>query len=116
MIHYSLPKKDSDRERKGFSADDISLPSQAMNAAEITLVSRYPETGFALNTQSEMIVRVLKGSVVFHCEGEEVELPEGSTVLVQIDKKYYWTPREPVTLYIVSSPPWTLEQSRSVPE
>lgn len=116
MIHYSPPNKDEDRNREGFSAIDISLPTNAMNVAEITLTSRYPEMGFALNQQSEMFVRILKGCTTFHCEGEEVELPEGSTVLVQTGKKYCWIPRESVTLYVVSSPPWTQEQHRSVSE
>ena len=115
MIHYSHQNKDTDREREGFSAIDISLPTEAMNVAEITLTGRYPETGFALNRESEMIVRILKGSVTFCCEGEEVELPEGSTVLVQTGKKYYWLPTEAVTLYVVSSPPWTPAQHQSIP-
>lgn len=116
MIYYSHPNKDTDRERKGFSAIDISLPTEAMNVAEIILTGRYPETGFALNRESEMIVRILKGSVTFRCEGEEVELPEGSTVLVQTGRKYCWIPQESVTLYAVSSPPWTPEQHQSIPE
>jgi mannose-6-phosphate isomerase-like protein (cupin superfamily) len=116
MIHYSLPSKDSDRNRQDFSAVDLPLPSAAMNAAEITLTGRYPETGFALNKKSEMIVRILEGSTIFHSEGEEIELPEGATVLVQTGKKYCWIPKGSVTLYAVSSPPWTPEQHESLPE
>ena len=74
MINYSLPSQDTDRERQGFSAIDITLPLVAANVAEINLTSRYPATGFALNKQSEMIVRVLGGSTIFHCENEEVFL------------------------------------------
>ena len=116
MIHHSLPNQDSDRERQGFSATDISLPTTAANVAEISLTSRYPESGFALNKQSEMIVRILDGSTIFHCEGEEVLLPQGTTVLVQTNKRYCWIPQGSVRLYVVSTPPWTSEQHESLPE
>lgn len=116
MIHYALPSREATRNRERFSARDIALPTSKANVAEITLSGRYPEAGFALNSESEMLVRILKGATVFHCEGEEVELPMGSTVLVETNKKYYWNPQEQVTLYVVSTPPWTVEQHRSIPE
>ncbi len=119
MIHYSLPNKDgsnkdNNRERKGFSAIDISLPTTAANVAEISLTGRYPEAGFALNKQSEMIVRILEGSTVFQCEDEEVFLPTGSTILVETNKAYCWIPEEFVKLYVVSTPPWTPEQHQNI--
>ncbi len=116
MIHYQIPSVESTRELQGFSAFDISLPATDMNIAEICLTNRYPERGTAINKQSEMIVRVLKGEVTFHCEGEEVLLPQDSTVLVQINKPYYWIPQGFVKILVVSSPPWTPEQHENVSE
>src|SRR5262245_50846376 len=77
VIYYSPATQDLNRERPGFSAKDISFPTDAMNVAEVTLTARYPEKGFALNQRSEMVVRIVKGDTTFHCEGEEVELHEG---------------------------------------
>lgn len=115
MLHYSLPNEDASRDSAGFSAVDISLPSEAANVAEITLTSRYPETGLTLNTESEMIVRVLEGETVFSCDREEISLPAGSTILVQTNRPYCWIPRGSVRLYVVSTPPWTAQQQRSIP-
>lgn len=116
MIHVHIPNNDNTKKKGGisFSAIDFDFPSTGMNVSEITLNSRYPETGFALNKKSEMIVRVLEGSVLFHCEGEEVEISACATVLVETNKKYFWEPRDSVTLYIVSNPPWTKEQAENV--
>ncbi len=118
MIHYSLPNispdAQADRAKEGFSAVDIELPTEAANAAEISLTGRYPESGFALNKKSEMIVRILEGSATFQCEGEEVRLPEGSTVLVQTDRPYCWIPQDYVKLYVISTPPWTPDQHENV--
>jgi mannose-6-phosphate isomerase-like protein (cupin superfamily) len=116
MIHYSLPGQTADRERSGFSAIEFKFPTPNMNAAEITLTTRYPETGLSINRKSDMIVRILKGSVTFSSEGETIDLPEGATILVPTEKKYFWLPHGSVTLFTVSSPPWTQEQNEYVPE
>lgn len=114
MIHYAHPREEVDRKRQGFAAIDIPLPSSRMNASEITLTERYPEIGFSLNEESEMFVRVVSGAVVFQCGDDSVFLPSGSTVLVERNTRYFWSPQEHVTLYVVSSPPWTPEQHRNV--
>src|SRR4051812_30679495 len=114
MISYSLPDQRGYRKEQGFSAIEISLPTAALNVAEILLTSRYPATDLALNTKSEMVVRILEGETDFTCEGETVRLPKGSTVLVQANRPYYWQPNGSVTLYVVSSPPWTSDQHRTI--
>jgi mannose-6-phosphate isomerase-like protein (cupin superfamily) len=116
MLYYAVPQKGvSDRENIDFSAIDIQLPATHANVAEISLTGRYPETGFALNRESEMIVRVLEGSTTFSCEGEEVELSAGATVLVQTHKKYCWIPNSSVRLLVFSTPAWTSEQHDTIP-
>ena len=114
MLHYALPGHDPDRTREGFSAIDIDLPTDKANVADIRLSHRYPASGCALNTISEMIVLVREGEVVFHCEDEEIRLPEGSTILVETNRPYFWEPQPSVRLHVVSTPPWTPEQHRSV--
>ena len=106
--------KNSETKDVGFLAVDFNLPMEESNVAEIHLSKRYPNEGFALNTKSKMIVRVLEGGVAFICEGESVFLPKGSVVLVEANKQYAWEPKSEVLLYIVSIPPWTLEQAELV--
>lgn len=116
MLSYVLPSALADRERPGFSAIDLPLATNASNASDITLTSRYPETGLTLNASSEMIVRILEGgATVFHSEGEEIELSAGATILVPANRPYYWRPKGMVRLYVVSTPPWTKEQQRPLP-
>lgn len=115
MLHYELPSDVPSREREGFSAHDVYLPAHNGNLAEIRLTSRYPESGFARNTKSEMIVRVLEGSVTFVCEGERVELPTGSTVLVERYRTYHWEPTDSALLLVFSSPAWSKEQHEHIP-
>jgi mannose-6-phosphate isomerase-like protein (cupin superfamily) len=116
MIKCSLPGTLPTRVSPSFSSIDMLFPSSYMNVAEITLSARYPESGYAINRQSEMVVRILQGAVRFSCEGETVEFPTGSTVFVATNKKYYWDPLGSVVLYVVSSPPWTAEQAERVSE
>jgi mannose-6-phosphate isomerase class I len=114
MIHYELPKEKNDRERDGFSAHDIWLPSKAVNVSEICLTRRYPITGYAKNTLSEMVVRILDGEVLLRSEGGEVSLPKGATVFIPPNTRYCWIPSGSVKLYVVSNPPWTPGQHQIV--
>ncbi len=117
MIHYHIPNVDGvgvEGKNAGFLAVDFTLPIEESNVAEIHLSERYPTIGFARNTKSKMIVRVLEGGVVFACEGETVFLPKGAVVLVETNKPYAWEPKSEVTLYIVSIPPWTPEQAELI--
>lgn len=119
MIHYHVPNVEganSESKDSGFLAIDFTLPLEEANVAEIHLSERYPIGGFALNTKSKMIVRVLEGGVVFVCEGETIFLPKDSVVLVEPNKQYAWEPKPEVTLYVVSVPPWTPEQATVITE
>jgi mannose-6-phosphate isomerase-like protein (cupin superfamily) len=89
---------------------DYPLETANANLAEITLIGRYPENGYALNTVSEMMVYVLQGEVVLYLEDSETLLREKDAVLVDKNKKYFWQPNPAVTLLIFSTPPWTKEQ------
>ena len=115
MIHYVLPKDKADREKPGFAAVDIPLPTRAFDMAEIRLTGRYPESGLVLNEQCDMVVRVLTGSVTFHREGEGILLSEGATVFVDKGRSYHWKPHVRVQLLVVSTPPWTPEQHKRIP-
>jgi mannose-6-phosphate isomerase-like protein (cupin superfamily) len=117
MIHCYVPDaKDEGIKNKNsrFLAIDFILPIEELNVAEIKLSERYPVWGFARNAKSKMIVRVIKGEVLFVCENESTLLPKDSVVLVETNKAYAWEPKPDVTLYIVSTPAWTPEQAELV--
>lgn len=93
---------------------DFPIDSSKSNISKIVLDDRYPESGYALNTESEMIVYIIDGST---------ELTQGSTtalhtqndiVLVKSNVAYFWQPKGEVILLIVSTPPWTPEQQKIV--
>ncbi len=95
---------------------EIDLPTKNANVAEITLTGRYPEQGYVLNTKSEMIVRVLEGSAKLQYKDDaEVIVKTGETVFVPTNRAYAWVPNGSVTLYIVSTPPWTNAQQETQP-
>jgi hypothetical protein len=72
MINYHIPNQDGksyESNNNGFSALDYNLPIDGLNISEIHLSKRYPTDGFALNTKSKMMVRVLEGGVSFCRKG-----------------------------------------------
>lgn len=121
-VNYYIPNNndvkeggiDLDDNDSGFSAVDIELPIKELNVAEITLTKRYPSQGFAKNTKSTMVVKVLEGEVLFVSEDENILLPKGSVLLVETNKKYAWEPQSSVVLYIISTPPWTPDQVETI--
>lgn len=104
---------DGMRTKNGFRAKDFTLDSTLANLAEIELTQRYPETGFALNTQSEMIVYISEGKVLF-AQGEKKIFTKGSAVRVKPNEKYFWLPLKKVRMIVFSTPPWTPEQHKNV--
>ncbi len=101
------------RIRNGFRAIDFSLGSKRGNLAEITLTTRYPATGFALNKKSEMLVYVAKGKVAFN-NGKQSILRKGHAIRVSPKKEYYWEPLNRVTLIVYSTPPWNPKQHKHI--
>lgn len=93
---------------------DFPLKTKKSNISEIRLNRRYPEKGFVVNTKSEMTVYVLKGKTILHLEGKNTSLGKGSVILVKVNQKYYWTPKQSVTLLIFSNPPWKIEQQKTL--
>jgi hypothetical protein len=114
MLYHTKPNRTPTRTAFGFESTDIPIPSKLMNVAEITLSAQYPLTGFVRNKEAGMSVLVTHGSALFECEGETLALSAGSSVFVEAGKKYRWSPTREVTLWVVSSPPWTVQQQEVV--
>ena len=99
------------RAKSGFRAKDFPLDTTKSNVSKIDLSTRYPETGFALNTRSEMVVYVLDGTTQLYC-GEKRTVHKGAVILIKKGEKYFWQPHGKVTLLIFNTPPWVPEQQR----
>jgi hypothetical protein len=100
------------RTKKDFSAKDFPLDTKLSNVSEITLSTRYPESGYALNTVSEMVVYILKGEIALTQNVQERIYSKGEVALVKANAKYFWVPQKSATLLIFSTPPWTPEQQK----
>lgn len=119
MITYSEPS--FDRELKSddsIQSFEYNFPTPELNIAEICIRKRYPESGFAKNNKSKMIVKVLSGEVVLSwIESEcvrEIRAVKNSVVYIEAGTLYYWNPEPEVTLYIVSNPPWNKDQAENI--
>lgn len=89
---------------------DFLIESTKSNISKIVLRNRYPQSGYARNTESEMVAFILEGSVeLFHNEERKV-YTQGDVVCIKVNKRYYWEPQEYLTLLIFSTPPWTHTQ------
>lgn len=95
---------------------DFPTNSSNSNISEITLSTRYPEEGSALNTVSEMTVYIKSGSITLTAAGVKQKFVAGSVALVPINTEYYWELEEgyPATILIFSTPPWTKEQQKII--
>ena len=99
----------------GSMAREMPFPMESMDAAEITLSNRYPETDFVMNTSCDMIIRVIKGGVILYTnDNKRVLLVEGATINIPRGLAYYWQAVAETTLFIVSSPPWSKTQQKRI--
>lgn len=83
-----------------------------INLARITLSGRYPEHGWALNTESKMLCYVVEGSGSLYFDDSSFELDAGDVCIIETNEKYYWD--ADMTLLIASTPAWTKKQTRTL--
>lgn len=104
--------------------------SSSFSVEEIPLTDRYPDTGYAKNTECDLIVRIMKGRAILFTpssirtvkEGSTSETPgekgfsfeKGDTLSIPKKTPYYWVVDVPSIFLIVSTPRWTMEQHRTV--
>lgn len=93
---------------------DFPIDSSKSNISKIVLKDRYPESGCAINTESEMIVYILEGSVGLSQDATGTLYEAGDVVLIKQNSAYFWQPYDKVSLLIVSTPPWTHEQQKII--
>lgn len=102
----------------------------SLDIAEIPLTERYPDAGYAHNTECNLIVRIMKGRALLftpsiirtlkenatsETSGEKgVSFGKGETVSIPKNTPYYWIAEIPTIFLVVSTPTWSKEQQKIV--
>jgi len=71
-------------------AVEYPLGDKDINGAVIKLAGRYPGEGRVVNRECKEMAYVVSGSGRLVVEGEELELEEGSLVLIEPGERYFW--------------------------
>lgn len=79
------------------------------SVAEAHIHGRYPENGFALNEQSDMMIRVISGAGVVAIRSAGYELHKGDVVRISSQTPYYYE-GDKLHLLLISSPAWNSHQ------
>jgi mannose-6-phosphate isomerase-like protein (cupin superfamily) len=95
------------------SAFEYKMEENEVNGALIQLNGRYPDTGWVANLQCKELAYVTRGAGKLVVEGNEVQLSEGDVALILPNEKYFW--EGTMSIFITTTPAWTLEQHRQIP-
>lgn len=90
---------------------EYSFKNKSMDLGIATLIGRYPEKGYCVNTASEELVYVLEGSGKIFFEDRDIEFSEGDSVLIDSGEKYFWDTKY-CKVALVCTPAWNSEQYR----
>lgn len=85
-----------------------------INDAEITLTTRYPAEGYAVNDISTALISVESGEGSITTGDEVRPLVVGDRVLVQPGEPYYIQVMGELVIRYIASPAWTAEQARII--
>lgn len=81
--------------------------------AEAVITGRYPEQGFVINHESNMMIRVISGAGIIAVREAGYELHTGSVVRIDKETPYYYE-GDDLRLVIVCSPAWNAEQYSNI--
>ena len=98
---------------KACSALEYPMEEKEITGAAIQLNGRYPDTGWVTNLKCKELAYVIRGTGKLMVEGNEVLLSEGDVALILPNEKYFW--EGTMTLFITTTPAWTMDQHRQIP-
>jgi hypothetical protein len=117
MITYYEATSDRMREQAGFKERDFDFPSLVgCTIQEIHITDRFPDTGYAKNTDCNLAIRVMKGHMTLFVYNEEQTLclAKGASFEIPKNTPYYIIAEPLVVLLTVSEPPWDKKQGTIV--
>ncbi|MES2876637.1 MAG: hypothetical protein V4678_04170 [Patescibacteria group bacterium] len=82
--------------------------SSSQDAATAKISGRYPETGFALNRESDMVLRITHGIGIIATRESSEQVGEGDVLFIDKQTPYFY--EGDFEVLMVSSPPWSPEQ------
>lgn len=87
-----------------------------LDAATANIHGNYPESGFNVNRQSDMIIRVTAGMGIIATKSARIEVKPGSVVTVEHGTGYRYEADDQsgLEVFMVSSPPWSANQYEHV--
>jgi len=93
-------------------AIEYPLGDKDINGAVIKLTGRYPNEGRVVNRKCKEMAYVISGSGRLVVEDREVELGEGSLVLIEPGERYFWEGN--LIMFVPCTPAWYPEQHEEV--
>lgn len=122
MIKYYPATPEFISDNGDFQKRRYDYPSApGLSKHEVHIIERFPDGGYKRNDICNLSVRVLKGKdtrlFIRNKDGTEVEdmgTERGSDFEIPRGTPYYFTTAPSSVLYIISTPPWTDEQSKTV--
>ncbi len=82
--------------------------SDSQDAAIAKISGRYPETGFALNRESDMVIRVSLGIGIIATRESSEQVEAGDVLFIDRQTPYFY--EGDFEVLMVSSPPWSPDQ------
>jgi mannose-6-phosphate isomerase-like protein (cupin superfamily) len=98
---------------KNCSVLEYAMNENEISGARIQLNGRYPDTGWIVNLQCKELAYIIQGSGKLVVEGKEVLLSEGAMAFIPPNEKYFW--EGVMTLFITTTPAFTMEQHQQIP-
>lgn len=85
----------------------------SIDGADIEINGRYPEANFALNEQSDLVIRILSGSGKLVTKTAEATLSVGDVAFVEHGEVYYFEGQD-LKLFMACTPAWDPAQYKEV--
>ena len=89
------------------------LNDKDINAVVIKINGRYPEKGRTVNDKCKELAYVIRGKGKVTVEENDIELKEGSVVLIEPGERFFWE-GENLEIFMPCTPAWYPEQHREV--
>lgn len=91
------------------------LPTADVSCAVALIDGRYPDSGLAVNHESDEIYFVISGSGVIHTESGDHSLEKGDMYFVEREGTY-WVEGRDLQVHLVNAPEFKSEQHENVSE
>lgn len=93
-------------------AYEYPMEDRDINGAVIELSGKYPDKGWAVNTECKEMGYIISGSGKLVIESKEYQVSEGDLILINPGEKFYWQGN--MKLFIPCTPAWNPQQYKII--